>query len=325
MAGHMSHAFRSVAISLVLTVALAAVGACSGSATTPTPSTPSAAPAGSAVPSAAPSTGVTSPSSAPASLAAISLPAAITQAGYINVATYPGHPPNNFLAPDGTTVIGVDASIRDVLAKELGVQFQIQKYSSFAGLIPALLSSRVDMIMSGMTDTKVREQQVNFVDYLDVGSSILTQAGNPEHITGSDSLCGLEIAATAGTTAIAEMQSQSTQCTTAGKKAVNVVQFPSNTEAVLQVTDGRAAATITDFPVATYEAQHSGGKLQVAGQPFNVSPYGIAVRKDETQLQNALQAAVQQAINDGSLKAALQQWQVSSAVPATCTINGATH
>jgi polar amino acid transport system substrate-binding protein len=248
-----------------------------------------------------------------------SLPAAIRQAGVITVATYPGHPPNNFLAPDGSTVIGVDASIREVLAKELGVQFRVLKISGFNGLIPALLSGRADMIMSGMSDTRQREQQVSFVDYLEVGSSILAQGGNPLHITGPESLCGRSVAVTAGP----EMESQSAKCRSEGRPPVAVTQFPTNTEAVLQVRNQRAAATITDYPVAVYEAQHANGALSVAGQPFNTGPYGIAFRRDDAQLQAAVQKAVQTAIDNGGMSRALRQWGVSSAIPKQARLNGA--
>lgn len=253
------------------------------------------------------------------------LPTDIRDAGTITVATYPGHPPNNFLAPNGKDVIGVDASIRSALAKELGVKFEIDQISSFAGLIPALQSGRVDIIMSGMTDTKEREQQVTFVDYLDVGSSILTQEGNPEHISSIASLCGQKVATVAGTTAIAELTAQDAKCTAAGKPKVVMTQFPGTDQAVLAVKAGRAAASISDFPVTSYYAQKSDGALQVVGQPFNVSPYGIATNPDAKQLQSVLQKAIQQAIQDGSLAAAAKEWGVNSAVPTTATINGATH
>lgn len=252
------------------------------------------------------------------------LPQKIRSSGVITVATYPGHPPNNFLAPDNKTVIGVDASIRTALAKELGVTFQIQQLTSFAGLIPALQSGRVNIIMSGMTDTKAREQQVTFVDYLAVGSSILTQAGNPDHISSVSDLCGLQVSVVTGTTAVKEMSAQTAQCKSASKSAITVTQVPTTTQALLEVKEKRAAATITDYPVAEYDAQHSSGALVVVAKPFNTSPYGIAVQKTDSQLIKALQDAVQEAINDGSLKNATTQWGVSSAVPSHSTINGAT-
>lgn len=270
------------------------------------------------------SAGSTTTSGAAASTSLKSLlPASISSAGTITVAAYPGFPPNNFLAPDNTTVIGVDPSLGEVLGKELGVTWQVNKVSAFAGLIPGILSARYDLGMSGITDTKAREKVLTFVDYLKVGSSILVHGGNPDHISGLSDLCGKAVALASGTVGVTLAQTQSSACQSAGQGAISITQFPSSTQAELQVTSGRAAATIIDYTVASYVAAHSNGTFAVVGTPINPQPYGIAMPKAQTQLVIAVQKAVQQAIDNGSYTKVLAKWDVSSAAVTTATVNGA--
>lgn len=303
-------AARLAAVGVAGMAVLAACGSSVKTSTTPTSSSTST--------SASPS----STSSAASALNAL-LPAKIRSAGTITVAAYPGFPPNNFLASNNTTVIGVDPSLGAVLGKELGVTWKVDKVAAFSGIIPGLLSGRYDVGMSGITDTKVREKVLTFVDYLKVGSSILVKGGNPAHITDLAGLCGKSVAMASGTIGVTLARTQSTACQSAGKGTISVSQFPSATQAELQVSSGRAAATIIDYTVASYVADHSSGGLQVVGTPINPQPYGIAVPKGDTQLVSALQKAVQMAISNGSYAKVLAQWGVSSAAVTTATVNGA--
>lgn len=253
------------------------------------------------------------------------LPTSIRASGVITVLTYAGYPPTDFLAPNGSTVIGIDPSVEQVLAKELGVTFKVEELGSFEGLIPALQSGRADVIMSGMTDTKARQKVITFVDYLEIGSGMVTRTGNPDHLTTEASLCGKTVAEVAGTTAIVQTSAQSKQCMATGKPKVAAKLFPGASQALLAVKEGRADVVISDEDISAYYAQQSHGALELVGQQFDVAPYGIATRPNEKQLQTVLQKAVQQAINDGSLAAVVKKWGLTlSAVPKTAAINGAT-
>jgi polar amino acid transport system substrate-binding protein len=69
----------------------------------------------------------------------------------------------------------------------------------FKGLIPALLGGRIDAIVSGMYINPERSQVVDFIPYLKVGNQMLAQKGNPQHLTGTQQLCGHRLAAPVGT------------------------------------------------------------------------------------------------------------------------------
>ena len=145
--------------------------------------------------------------------------------------------------------------------------------------------------MSAMSDNKKRQAKIDFVDYFTAGTSILVKKGNPKGIKTLDDFCGKTVALQRGTTQedVATKQQQA-KCKTAGKSAINVLPFDRDTEALIQIKQGRAVADMNDFPVAAYNAKKSGGgnDFEVVGEQIAAGPYGIGVRKQDTQLRDAL-------------------------------------
>ncbi|NJL58474.1 MAG: transporter substrate-binding domain-containing protein [Desulfobacteraceae bacterium] len=80
--------------------------------------------------------------------------------------------PFEYADKDGK-LIGFDADLANLIAKELGVEIEI-KDIEWTGLIPALQSGKVDLIISGMTRTLERSKSVTFTDpYFETGLCVL--------------------------------------------------------------------------------------------------------------------------------------------------------
>ena len=165
---------------------------------------------------------------------------------------------------------------------------------------------------------------VDFVDYFKAGSSILVAKGNPNNIKTLDDLCGHTVAVQQGTVQDTDILTpQIGKCKTAGKD-LTVLKFEKDTDALQQVKNGRAVANVEDFPVASYNAQTSGGgnDFQVAGSQVGaVGTYGIAVPKSNTQLRDALQAALKAIIANGTYNQILQKWDVTAGADTSASIN----
>ena len=69
----------------------------------------------------------------------------------------------------------------------------------FDGLIKAVETGQVDVLISAMTVTPEREAQIDFVPYLEMGSGILVIMGNPNRIMRHEHLCGRTVALQEGT------------------------------------------------------------------------------------------------------------------------------
>jgi polar amino acid transport system substrate-binding protein len=264
---------------------------------------------------------LSAPSSSGAPLAA-SLPQAVRDAGVLKVGSDVAYAPVESFDTDGKTIIGIDPDIAAALGAQLGIKLTLQN-GTFDGLITALRSKRIDLIMSAMSDTAARQKSIDFVDYFTAGTSILVKKGNPQKINGLDDFCGKTIALQRGTTQDDVATAQQAKCKTAGE-ALKVLKFDRDTEALLQVKQGRAVADMNDFPVAAYNAKTSGGgnDFEVVGAQIEAGPYGIGVRKEDTQVRDALQKAVQAIIDNGEYAKILDKWNVKQGAVTSATING---
>lgn len=264
-----------------------------------------------------------SPTGAKESSLAAQLPDSIRSAGAIKVGSDVAYAPVEFFDTDGTTVIGIDPDLAKAMGDKLGVKFQFTN-ATFDGLIPAVRSKRFDLVMSAMSDNQKRQAELDFVDYFNAGTSILVKKGNPENINTLNDLCGKTVALQRGTTQEDVAKAQQAKCTAAGKGQIKLLTFDKDTDALLQIKGGRAVADMNDFPVAAYNAKTSGGgsDFEVVGEQIEAGPYGIGVRKEDTQLRDALQAALKAIIADGTYDKVLEKWNVSKGALKTADING---
>lgn len=259
---------------------------------------------------------VTGPTTAP--LASL-LPQAIRDKGTLVVGSDIAYPPVESFAADGTTAIGIDPDIAKALGDKLGVTFKFTN-GTFDGLITSLTSKRIDLIMSAMSDNKKRQASIDFVDYFIVGTSIIVTKGNPEGIQSLSDFCGKTIAIQQGTTQDDVAEAQKKAC---GAKGLKILKFPTDPEALLQVKQGRAVADMNDFPVAADTVKKT-ADYEVVGEQIEAGPYGIGVRKEDTQLRDALKAALQAIIDDGTYTSILEKYQVTAGAVKTATVNAGT-
>lgn len=101
---------------------------------------------------------------------------------------------------------GADVELIGALAKKLGVEVELIDMQ-FDGLIDAVKSGQVDVLISAMTITPEREAKIDFVPYLEMGSGILVIMGNPKRIMRPADLCGKTVALQEGTTQIEALKS----------------------------------------------------------------------------------------------------------------------
>jgi polar amino acid transport system substrate-binding protein len=247
------------------------------------------------------------------------LPQAIRDKGTLVVGSDIAYPPIESFDTDGTTAIGLDPDLAKALGDKLGVKLELHN-ATFDGLITSLTSKRIDLIMSAMSDNKKRQASIDFVDYFTAGTSIVVKKGNPEGIKSLDDFCGRTIAIQRGTTQDDVAEAQAKKC---GSNKLTILKFDTDPEALLQVKQGRAVADMNDFPVAAYTASKS-DDYEVVGEQIEAGPYGIGVRKEDTQLRDALQKALQALIDDGTYGRILDKYELQQGAVTTATINAGT-
>src|ERR1700730_12579869 len=254
----------------------------------------------------------TSSSPAPSANAAIAgqVPAAIKSKGTLNVASEAQYAPNEFVAPDGHTVIGMDADLVKALAGVMGLKVNITN-ANFEAIIPGLTSGRYDIGISSFTDTKEREKTVDFVDYYSAGISFYAKSSANPGVSKLSDLCGKTVAVQKGTVEEEEANTQSKACTKEGKKAVNQIAFPGQNAVNLAVASGRAELGMVDSPVAAYQIKQTNGAFKLVGESYNFKPYGIAIPKNNGMAAPML-AALKLLMSNGTYAQILTKWGIQS-------------
>jgi polar amino acid transport system substrate-binding protein len=253
-----------------------------------------------------------------ASIAA-QVPAAIKSRGTLTVASEAEYAPNEFIAPDGHTVIGMDPDLVKALGAVMGLKTTVVN-STFEAIIPGLAAGRYDVGASSFTDTKEREKTVDFVTYLSVGQAFLTKAnGGPKPNTLAD-LCGHKVSVEKGTVELEEAEKQNTKCKAAGKP-ITLLIFPGQNDANLALSSGRAEIDYADSPIIAYQVRKLG--VSVRSSPtFGAAPYGLALPKGNGMAKPVLEA-LKVLMANGTYTAILKKWELQSAAITSPVINGA--
>ncbi|MEV4803981.1 ABC transporter substrate-binding protein [Nonomuraea sp. NPDC049421] len=234
-----------------------------------------------------------------------------------------GYPPMELYATDGKTPIGFDPALARAIARKLGVKVSITD-EEFNSQIPGVLTGRYDFVISSMSDTPERREQLTFVDYVKAGAGLIVKKGNPAKISGPKDLCGKTVSVVDNGSSLQLAEGYSADCEKAGEKAVELLKFPGDQEALLQVTGGRAQASITDYVVAAYKVPDEKLGIEAKALEGTESPWGIGLRTDDKELIEAVKGALDSLIASGEYAKMLEAWNLGALAVDAATINGGT-
>jgi polar amino acid transport system substrate-binding protein len=268
------------------------------------------------------STSTTTPATSEIASIAAEVPASVKSKGTYTVAADATYAPNEFIANNGHTVVGMDADLAKALGAVMGLKINIVN-ATFDSIIPGIQAGKYDMGASSFTDTKARQKVVDFVTYFSAGTSFYTKAQGGTPVSNLASLCGHTAAVESGTTEQADATAQGKKCKAAGKSAVTVLVYPNQNEVNLAVQSGRAQIGMADSPVAAYAVQQSHGLLKLVGEPYGTAPYGLALPKGNGMAKPVL-AAVKALMANGTYTKILTKWGIQAGAITDPTINGAT-
>lgn len=301
-----SQSGRSTAWRIAVVVAASGALALSGC----TKNTESSSPASSS--SAAPAAKVES--------IANTVPEAIKSSGKLIVGVNIPYAPNEYKDPSGK-VVGFDVDLMNAIGQTLGLTVDYREESDFSKIIPAIQAGTYNVGMSSFTDSKQREQQVDFVTYFSAGSLWAQRPG--DHVDPNNA-CGKKIAVESTTVQDTdELPAKTKACTDAGKPPIDVVKFDNQDQAANAVVVGQADAMSADSPVTLWAIKQAGGKLVQAGDVFNSAPYGWPVKKGSPLAQSLLQA-LQHLIDNGTYKQIATNWGLQAGMIDKPVVNGAT-
>lgn len=187
---------------------------------------------------------------------------------------------------------GVSVDFMKDFGKKIGKEIRIENIS-FDGLIPALVTGKVDMVMSSMTITAERAKTVDFSEpYANALLGILTnKVSNVKSIEDLNQK-GRKIAAKIGSTGYLFAQKHLTNAT--------VTALPDESACVMEVSTGKADGFLYDQLTIYRNWQKNPDTTNAVFIPFqDVEPWGVAVRKGDKNLLKALNSFIEESKKDG--------------------------
>lgn len=226
----------------------------------------------------------------------------IVRRGELRVGFEAGYLPFEMADKKGN-FMGFDVDVAKEMAKAMGVKLNLVN-TAWDGIIPALVTKKFDIIISGMTITQERNLKINFADpYIIVGQTILLNKKNEGAVKSYKDLNDPKYVVTS-------------KLGTTGEQAIKRLipkatykSFEVESEAALEVLTGKADATVYDLPFcATFMAQQGEGKLIFLDEPFTYEPLAWAVRKGDPDFLNWLNNFLRQLKNDGRYERIYDKW-----------------
>lgn len=250
------------------------------------------------------------------------LPAAVKESKTLKLVTDANYPPCQWHAADGK-LVGYEVDIWDSLAQVLGVKLDVESID-FAGLIPGVQGGRYDLSMECITDRLEREEVVSFVNHsYDYGNAFYFVADNPKIVaTDPKSLCGLNTAGQSGTDFLTKLQALSDWCVADGKPALKVGEYPQQSAVLLALFSGRIDFALSEASAVEELRANNPIDIGTMSNPLDAKNFlGIVVAKENTDLQQALLAALKHMKAEGTYDAIFAKWNLQHAALSDFGIN----
>jgi polar amino acid transport system substrate-binding protein len=217
----------------------------------------------------------------------------------------------------GTDAVGIDIDIAADVAKRLGVTSTIVP-THWDSLLTRLNAEGCDVVISGMTSTfGGRAEEADFVDYLRMWTGFLVAPGNPKEIRTVEDLAGKSVAVEPGFATEASLRAASDDLVAAGKPAIEIVTVTkSDEEWAEELVAGRVDALAQDSAQTVYYVDNSpwASTSEVGGPALDPQPIGIAIRKDDTGMKEAVAVAIDAMYADGTMQSIVEKWGMTRAV-----------
>ena len=211
------------------------------------------------------------------------------------VGTNAEYPPFEYV--ENGEIAGFDAEIIKEAAKRMGIEYKWLN-TNFDGLIPALQTKKVDIVIAGMSVTPEREKAVNFsIPYLTSNVAIVTNSKNP--IKDMNDLSGKSYGVELGTTKEASARKID---------GAEVVPFSSTTGALVALKSGKIDGIVLDESVSSKYIEKN-PELVLVGI-MEGEPKAAAFNKDDKELMENFSKVLEEMITDGTVAELREKYKI---------------
>ena len=218
--------------------------------------------------------------------------------GVLTMATNATFPPYEYY--EGNEIIGIDVDIADAIAKKLGLELKIEDME-FNSIIIAVTQGKADIGLAGMTVMEERLDAVNFSDSYATGIQAIIVAKDSD-IQGVDDLKGKKIGV--------QLMTTGDIYATDDFVKENVEAYNKGADAVMALKQGKVYAVIIDNQPALAFVRETEG-LKVLDTQYKVEDYAAALSKDNEGLLTAVNGALAELEQDGTLQSIIEKYIVT--------------
>ena len=230
----------------------------------------------------------------------------ISRTGTLTIGTRTGSPPFAYVNGKnewvGFSIDIVEQLVLPELSKKLGKPIRLEKKESTPPTrIPLLSSNAVDLIAGTMTDTRARRDSVDFsLTFFVTGAQFLVKKGSP--ITGIETIAGKRVAAQQGSTNARIIRERVPNA--------QLREFPDQPAAFQALVQGQVDAYTNDgIQLAGLKAKApKPDDWVIAGDFYSYEPYGMAMRKNDSDFRAAVNNGLMEAIDSGKYFELYEKW-----------------
>ncbi|TXJ13605.1 basic amino acid ABC transporter substrate-binding protein [Brachyspira aalborgi] len=198
---------------------------------------------------------------------------------------------------EGENIVGFDIELIGEISKLINKDIEVEDMA-FDGLLPALQTKKIDLIIAGMTATEERKKFVNFSESYYKSQQAIVVNKDENGINNFDNLIGKEVGVVLGYTGdiiVSEMTN------------VKVQRYNATSEAIMALKSKKVQAVVLDYePAKNYSAQNP--ELKLIETDSQSEEYAIAIRKEDTQLLNDINKALATLKENGTYDALLNKY-----------------
>jgi polar amino acid transport system substrate-binding protein len=198
---------------------------------------------------------------------------------------------------EGDDIVGIDAEIAQAIADKLGLTLQIEDME-FDSIITAVQSGKADLGLAGMTVTEDRKKSVNFSDSYATGIQSIVVAEDSDIATVDDlegKMIGVQLSTTGDLYASDDYGTD------------HVEEYNKGADAIMALKQGKVDAVIIDNePAKSFVASNDG--LKILDTEYTVEDYAACINKDNTGLLDAVNGALAELKEDGTLQSILDKY-----------------
>ena len=229
----------------------------------------------------------------------------INRTGVFTVGTRTASPPFGYINKQNEWVgfsIDLARLVHKNIEKKLNkpIKFEL-KESTPATRIPLLSSGAVDLISGTMTDTRPRRDSVDFsLTFFVTGAQFLVKEGSP--IRGIQDLAGKRVGAQQGSTNERAIRERVPQA--------QLVVFPDQPAGFTALVQGRVD-TYTNDGIQLWGLKYKApnpNEWKIVGDFYTYEPYGMAMRKNDSDFRAVVNNTLMEAIEDGEYFKIYDNW-----------------